>query len=466
MDNVFLDADVREKAKEIYKYIQEVYLLDPRPWVIGYSGGKDSTLITQLIFSAIQGLEKEKRFKQIYVISSDTLVENPMIVNYINYNLQMIQQAAERLELPITTHKVKPEIEQTYWVNLIGRGYPAPQQSFRWCTDRMKIVPANKFILECVSKYGEAVVVLGVRRQESSSRSKVIERHKVDGKVLARHSTLKNAYIFSPIEDFSTDDVWKYLNVVNPSPYGTDNGELIQLYQDSMDGECPLVIDKTTKSCGNSRFGCWVCTVVKEDKSLLGFIKSGDQETRDKLIPLLKFRNWLKDNRNSSIYRDTKRQNGSIYKVNTADGEKQGYGPYNFYGRQEILRRLLQAQQEVGIELICKEELQIIQNIWKERIGDFENKVYKIYHEITGLELAGKFDERPAMESESSDRLLSLCEQEGVSCELVNKLLSYEAKYYGLKYRTGIYKGIDNIMNQQWLHQDIVGDLEYTDHKY
>ena len=64
------------------------------------------------------------------------------------------------------------------------------------------------------------------------------------------------------------------------------------LYADADSGECPFAgihAGGQTQSCGNSRFGCWVCTVVKEDKSLNGFIKSGHRE----LIPLAEFRKWL-----------------------------------------------------------------------------------------------------------------------------------------------------------------------------
>ena len=135
-------------------------------------------------------------------------------------------------------------------------------------------------------------MVLGVREDESATRANVIRSHTVEGKILMRHSTLSNAYVYAPIKTFDLDDVWDYL-LNNPSPWGDDNYELHRLYQDSSSGECPLVVDKTVKdtagSCGNSRFGCWVCTVVNEDKALSGFIQTG----HDWMKPLLNFRNWL-----------------------------------------------------------------------------------------------------------------------------------------------------------------------------
>ena len=69
---------------DIYSVIQKVYLSDKKPWVVGYSGGKDSTCTLQLVWNALAKLPQEKRQKPVYVISSDTLVETPVIVRYID----------------------------------------------------------------------------------------------------------------------------------------------------------------------------------------------------------------------------------------------------------------------------------------------------------------------------------------------------------------------------------------------
>src|SRR5215831_12944058 len=113
---------------ERYREIQQVYLSDRRPWVVGYSGGKDSTCALQMVWTALAGLDPEQRQKPIYVISSDTLVETPVIVRYIDVTLERIQTAAQAQGLPIKTEKVTPTTERSFWVNLIGRGYPAPSR--------------------------------------------------------------------------------------------------------------------------------------------------------------------------------------------------------------------------------------------------------------------------------------------------------------------------------------------------
>ncbi|WP_326849323.1 DNA phosphorothioation system sulfurtransferase DndC [Bacillus altitudinis] len=298
-----------DEAKE---QIKEAYREDPRPWVVGYSGGKDSTVVVQLVFEALAELPSDERSKKVYVISSDTLVETPLIINSINTTLSRIQNKALELELPIETHKVRPEPENSFWVNLIGKGYPSPSQNFRWCTDRLKIEPANAFVMSKVSTFGEVIMVLGVREDESVSRGNSIREHTIKGHRFMRHSTLSNAYVYAPIRNFTLDDVWSYL-LNSPSPWGDDNNELYRLYQDSNSGECPLVIDQNIKesagSCGNSRFGCWVCTVVTEDKALTGFIQSG----HDWMKPLLDFRNWLTSIRDQRNMRMKHRMNGQIY---------------------------------------------------------------------------------------------------------------------------------------------------------
>lgn len=294
--------------------IKNLYMSDNRPWVIGYSGGKDSTTVVQLVFEALSELDRSFLNKKVYIISSDTLVENPLIVNSTNLTLRKIEEKAIELGLPFETHKVKPQIDQSFWVNVIGRGYPTPNQTFRWCTDRLKIDPSNRFILDKINSFGEVIMVLGVRETESKTRADVIKNHSTEGKLLLRHSTLTNAYIYAPIRHFTVDDVWNYL-LNNPSPWGDDNHELYGLYSDSSFGECPLVVDKSIKesagSCGNSRFGCWVCTVVDEDKSLSGFIQTGPQYSW--LKPLKIFRDWLTNIRDDRTMRMKYRMDGQIY---------------------------------------------------------------------------------------------------------------------------------------------------------
>ena len=154
----------KRKLPEIYDEIKNLYQADDRPWILGFSGGKDSTCMAQLVWNAIVQLPEEKRNKKIYIIGCDTLVESPKIVERLKNTLSDMQTEAEQQSLPIQPNMVKPDLADTFWVLLLGKGYPAPSSQFRWCTERLKIKNADRFILEKVSQYGEAIVLLGTRK--------------------------------------------------------------------------------------------------------------------------------------------------------------------------------------------------------------------------------------------------------------------------------------------------------------
>ena len=241
-------------------------------------------------------------------------------------------------------------------MNLIGKGYPAPQTGFRWCTERMKIKPADRFITDKVSKYGEIITVLGIRKGESMTRDQVMNLYEIKGSVLSTHSRFPNAYVYTPIKDFSTNDVWTYL-LQNPSPWGANNRDLVALYKNAQAGECPLVVDDTTPSCGNSRFGCWVCTVVERDKSMEALIDSGEEW----MEPLLEIRDYLSSTQEPSIkkeVREFKRRMGFIsiknmylkdrVKFENKEGEDLfSRGPYKLEICKKILSMVLKAQIKV-----------------------------------------------------------------------------------------------------------------------
>lgn len=443
-------------------HIRAVYRVDERPWVIGYSGGKDSTCALQLIWGAIRELPVEERCKPIFVLSSDTLVETPIIVNYIDETLSAINVAAQSQQMPITAQKVVPEISDSFWVNLIGRGYPAPSKRFRWCTERLKIDPANAFIKNRVAEFGEVVMVLGVRSSESATRAQVISLHKIDGTALSRHSTLPGAFVFTPIEAFSVDDVWALL-LQNESPWGSDNRDLLAMYRNAQAGECPLVVDKQTESCGNSRFGCWVCTVVTQDKAMEALIENGEEW----LEPLLDLRDELAATQNPDRkreFRDFKRRDGSVTFV--GDAETSIPGPYLFDYRKELLRKLLDAQDMVNknappgekTALIHDEELREIRRLWRSEQGDWSDAVSEIVKSVTGRQLPLKGSDSYEFQSGDAEVLAEVCSEHGLPPRLLAQLLEAERSVRGLKRRTLIHRKVAAVLEQEWRDEDTVLD--------
>ncbi len=452
---------LRQKSlDEIYDEIGRVYLSNNYPWVIGFSGGKDSTAALQLVWYALERLPQEKLTKQVYVVASDTLVEAPAIVERIDTSLCRMNETAQKAGLPLTAHKVIPDIDESFWVNLIGRGYPAPYQRFRWCTDRMKIKPTNRFVMDKVTEHGEVVVVLGVRKAESFTREQVINLHKITGSRLSRHSMLPGAYVYTPIEDFTVKDVWDYL-FLEANPWGVDNMSLRELYE-SADGECPLVIDTLTPSCGNTRFGCWVCTVVDKDKSMEAMIESGDEWMK----PMLEYRNFLantQDPTEKAGIRSLVRRDGHVW---IKEG-KLIYGPYTFEFKQALLRRLLRAQQRTRelsgdptIKLIQDDELHAIRRIWRSEENDWADLLPKIYEEETGERLNWIDDDASLFGTLEASLLAEICQTREVSPELVKQLLTTEQEYYGMRRRHRIYNRIDALFRRDWRsREEILADL-------
>ncbi len=453
--------------EETLEEIRQVYLGDERPWVIGFSGGKDSTVTLQLVWYALRGLKPSERRKHVYVISGDTLVETPVIIDYLTDALTLINEHAEQEGLPLSAHKVIPTVEESFWVNLIGKGYPAPTSRFRWCTARMKISPANRFIRDRVAEHGEVTLVLGVRSQESATRAQLMSLRRIKDSLLSRHSTLPNAFVYTPVSDYSLDDVWTYLLQV-PNPWGRDNNDLLALYRNSSAGECPLVVDTTTPSCGSSRFGCWVCTVVTKDKAMEAMIDNGEEW----LEPLLKVRDFLaetQDPKRKVEVRDHVRRNGQVMLKNYGDTDDPFVrGPYTLEFCQEVLRRLLRAErasreaapkdQEVG--LINESELLAIRRIWRNERHDWEDSLPKIFEEETGEVLDLPDDDQAAPNADDEALLAELTAKHELPIGLVKSLIDTERDLQGLQRRSRIMDQLGTVLAQEWRSEaDLIAEI-------
>ena len=419
--------------KSIIEEIKEQYLEldDNRPWILGFSGGKDSTMLLQLVWYALKSIPKELRQRYVYVVCNNTLVENPLILDYTETVLQKITKAASDQSMPISVTRTTPKLEDTFWVNLIGKGYPAPNNIFRWCTDRLKISPTTKFILEKISEEGEVIILLGTRSDESSNRAKSIKRHEIVGQRLRKH-VLPNAFVYSPIKDVLTDDVWQYLLQV-PSPWNASNRDLVTLYRNANGGDCPLVIDTTTPSCGNSRFGCWVCTVVSRDKSMEALIDNGEEW----MEPLIEIRELLSVSRDSAEHRENRRRNGQ-----TGEGI---LGPYKPEFRSLFLEKLLIAQKEIqktqpDFDLINFQELVAIQVLWY-RDNIFNKNVADIYNKVYGVKInLEAYNEKFLKEK----RLLKESCSDESDFDLINELLSLQKSKTILMNNRGLQNDLEN----------------------
>lgn len=437
--------------KAIIEEMRLVYKHDRRPWMLGYSGGKDSTLLCQLVFEMLRTLPEKERNKKVYVVTSDTMVENPIVKDYMYRMNRAINAASKAEHLNIEAHILHPEIRHTFWSLVIGLGYPTPEApGFRWCTDRLKINPSNKFTYDTIKKDGEIVILLGVRKAESAARSKSISSHEIDGKILSPHVSIPKAYVYNPLTKIENSVVWEYLLKDDAqSAWGTDNKYLFSLYQGEPLGEEQSVVGEVDKDkipiTGNSRFGCWCCTMVKEDKSLQNFIDHGAEKLKD----LRAFRNWLVDLRATPEARDWRRRNGTVYF--NAEGEF-GRGPFTLETRKTILRELLKLEDKTGYELITMDELKMIDKLWEDE-GDLSRRaLVDTYYEVRKERLPWDQFKHAKYDQETVDNINELCQKYEIPFDLVSKLLIAvdNTKFYT---RSAVSaREVERIMNEGWLH--------------
>lgn len=495
---------------KITKTIQEVYQNDNRPWILGFSGGKDSTCMVQLVWNALSRLSADKLTKKIYVISSNTLVEAPQIAERITINLDKMEKAAQKINLPLETNLLRPPTSDTFWVRMLGLGYPAPTTMFRWCTDMLKISNADRFIKDTVSEHGEAIVLLGMRKNESSAREQVMNLYSIENSHLSRHSKFTATYVFTPIEDLSAEDVWNFL-LQNKNPWGEENRDLLSMYQNANASECPLVIDTTTPSCGGGRFGCWTCTVVNDQSYLTNLIETDEKnewmeilaELREDLKATQEQFGYICKECRSVIQFHRKEKEYScptcslkFTKPKDAEGEGKielydvwekfrekirrsgrvelkaygdGYtpGPYTMEFRREYLEKLVKGQVKIqklkndpDMELILEEEIHEIQKIWRNEQGDWKESAYEIYNRITGKNLQSSTNVLGKFGATEQELLESICSSHKVPFKLVSSLLSLELKSQGGNRHSKIYDKIKNELSKEWRNVNDKNEFE------
>ena len=470
----FDELGFKKTIEKLINHISKLYLEDDIPWIVGYSGGKDSSACLQLMWQVLEKLKSEnKNVKPLYVITTDTLVENPIVSLWIKTSLDLLREKAKERDLPVFPNLLTPNIKQTFWVNLIGKGYPAPNTKFRWCTERMKIRPSDRFLRKIAAESGEAVLVVGTRKAESSNRAQSIAKFEKEAKRenFNPHVNLSNISSFLPIKDWSNDDVWLYL-LQEKSPWGINNKDLLSMYQGATDGgECPLVVDTSTPSCGDSRFGCWVCTLVKQDKSMSAMVQNDSEKSW--MEPLLQLRNNL--NERDHEKRDFRRLTGNV-QLMPNDDEKSVPGPYLKKTREDWLEQLLKAQMKIrenkqlpeeikNIQLISQEELDEIRNIWfydKIEIDDtlptICEKFAKGEYHFESLEDNHIFD------FEILKILKDTCKDDEMIFEIAKGLLEVERKHFKSARRTGLFDEFENIFKKSF-YKDRMDAVDYAKEK-
>jgi len=297
--------------------------------LVSFSGGKDSSTVLQLVLEAFHGHPGK-----LYIVTADTLMEIPYFQDYVERTKERLRQYIQAAKINADVITVRPECKHSFWVSVLGLGYPAAHMGFRWCTGKLKIDPITKFTRTVTAGKSWSVFV-SVRAAESELRARIYQRK--DYK--PNH--------FAPILDWSSHDVWEFL-LTQQAPWG-DHAELVNVYKYSSD-EC-VYGEKQGVCVGNARYGCWACPLQKEAQhEMIGF-HTNDQK---RYAALRNFKKMLCGAANRTGCRSRIRRNLTL-----------GAGPFLVETRQMLYRKLKETEDKTGWRLIQLEEEKIIFEHWE-----------------------------------------------------------------------------------------------------
>jgi len=298
---------------------------------ITFSGGKDSTALTFALLNAFE--KSEYKPKKVWILYVNTLVEPPPLLQTAQKSLDIFGSLSNQINTSITTKILIPELKDRFWTLLIGKGYPPPSVRFRWCSNRLKIRPVKNYLKKLQNEICEFPLVLsGVRLNEGNQRKKNLSKRIINGKWM-RYEGLKDCFVYAPLLDLETSDIWKYIEY-NEKKWGINIKYLKDLYSLSTDG------------VNGFRTGCWVCTLIKKDKSLEKF-----SETNQEFVHLVEFRKFLLKIRDNKKLRMRVEKNGRSY-----------LGPLNMDTRRKIFDMVN------NIAEISAEESKLIHEIWNQNV--------------------------------------------------------------------------------------------------
>jgi DNA sulfur modification protein DndC len=317
-----VSTEYREVDGQISGWLSDVNL-------VSFSGGKDSTTVLQLVLGAIRDTGQK-----LYIVTADTLMEIPYFQQYVDAVRSRIQNYINRSGINAELITVRPKTEHSFWVSVLGRGYPAASMGFRWCTGRLKIDPITKFTRQ-VTKGKDFSVFVGVRSAESPIRARIYK----DKNYKPNH--------YAPILNWTSHEVWEYL-LTEPCPWGDDHSEIVKVYRYSSD-EC--VYGEAQGVCvGNARYGCWACPLQSENQLDMIAYNTGE----DRYRKLKRYKKLLVKCAANPNYRSRIRRNGD-----------EGVGPFLVENRKLLFRDLKKVEEITGWRLITPEEETEIRRHWQ-----------------------------------------------------------------------------------------------------
>lgn len=321
--------------------------------IVSYSGGKDSSVVLQLVLAAVAGTDK-----RLHIVTADTRMEIPYYQQYVDRVRARIQAYIDNSAINAELVTVSPEPKYSFWASVLGKGYPAAHMGFRWCTGKIKIEPITRFTGEA-TKGKSSMVFVGVRAAESALRARIYTQH-----------DYKPGH-YAPILHWQAADVWEFL-LTEPCPWG-DHSELVEVYRYSSD-EC-VYGEKQGVCVGNARYGCWACPLQKSTQLDLIAMNTKDDRYRE----LKRYKEILCGMANQHAYRSHIRRNGT-----------EGAGPFLVEIRRRLYADLKEVEARTGWVLISPEEEAYIFADWAkdETVHDQPCDTQPMLWDINGVMVA------------------------------------------------------------------------------
>ena len=258
-------------APILLKYKKEIieiiflYLYDNRPLSVGYSGGKDSTVALDITIKSLLLIKEmygvERLNKKTFVLFSDTLMELDPVISGIIDSLENVRNFCNEHNLNVQVEQVSPELKNTFWSLVLGKGYILPNKTNRYCSERLKVMPQQSKIEEILTTYDGFIAITGQREDESQDRKERLEAQTIEGSF--KSHDYKGCHLYAPIEKLNSNQVWDY--IYHHSLDWVDKNYLGKVYAEATDDgdECKSLLmgfEASSPGCGKSgRFGCWIC---------------------------------------------------------------------------------------------------------------------------------------------------------------------------------------------------------------
>lgn len=339
-----------------------------RPAIVLFSGGKDSSVLLNLALTAADEQVRRGRRPLVVIAHSDVGVENPEIQRLVAGEIAKASRFAREHGVTAVVRVAKPAFWDSFPVRVIGgRALPTFPDSRRDCQTDLKRLPNQRELVqierELTAKgWQKPVLMTGVRRDESVVRAAGVQGR--GERSVSLWTDKEGRLRLTPLLDWAVDDVWQYLGLANASviPSYSRFEETMQTYQAAGGSSCVVVADaemqKHSKPC-SSRFGCWVCTAVREDKSLRQMIET-DRDRYGYLAPLAALRDFIA----YTQYDWSRRQ--YVGRSIVEGFIEVGADTYSPSMLADLLRYALSAQKLSGVPIISAAQLIAIDARWSQ----------------------------------------------------------------------------------------------------